>query len=138
VLIRLYFQNVRQFSFFSWKFRSSRQLNIRKKVTSMERTKVYTHQSVFYLDFEYDNLIAWNLGFSEKTEKYRQNIIHFAQNLVKIIFLDKEKKKKKNTRYTFVNIPNRHLTKKVTLLCVNMCVFYVWQLRFFSVNCLAG
>ncbi len=67
----------------------------------------------------------------EKTEKYRQNFIYFTHNLVKMIFLDKEKKRKKCDAY-FCEYPKRTLNeKKVTLLRVKMCAFYFWQRRFF-------
>ncbi len=44
-------------------------------------------------------LLHESLVLGEKTEKCRQNFIYFGQNLVKMIFLNKEKKRKKCDAY---------------------------------------
>ncbi len=73
----------------------------------MGKTKVYTNQRVFYADFEYDNFIAWNLGFGGENWEIQAEFYLFCPEFSKNDF-SRQRKEKKKCDDTFVNISNRH------------------------------
>jgi len=75
-------------------------------------------------------LLHETLVLVEKTEKCRQNFIRFVQNLVKTIFLDKEKKKKcdayfgKYSKQTLNEKNDVATRKKVRFLLITTSCFF--------------